>query len=115
MTFDLEVYKKAYKLALGLHKISLQLPQKEQFGGIADQIRRASKSICANIAEGLGKHTTLAEERRFLTIAIGSAEEMSVWLDFMRDLNYADADKVKIWQEHYDQIRKMLYALLKRR
>ena len=52
---DLEVFQRAYRISLDLHRASLQFPKVEQFGGLADQMRRASKSICGNIAEGFGK------------------------------------------------------------
>ena len=48
---DLKVFKLAYRLALEVHRASLGFPAVEQHG-LADQVRRASKSICANIAEG---------------------------------------------------------------
>ena len=48
---DLEVFRRAYRLSLELHRISLELPRIEQFA-LADQLRRASKSICANLTEG---------------------------------------------------------------
>ena len=51
---DLAVFQRAYALSLVIHKVSLGFPKHEQFG-FAEQIRRASKSICANIAEGFGK------------------------------------------------------------
>ena len=51
---DLEVFRRAYRLSLEVHRASLEFPRIEQFA-LADQIRRASKSICANIAEGFGK------------------------------------------------------------
>ena len=51
---DLEVFRRAYRLSLELHRVSLEFPRIEQFA-LADQVRRASKSICANIAEGFGK------------------------------------------------------------
>jgi four helix bundle protein len=61
---DLEVFQRAYALSLIIHKVSLNFhkvllnfPRHEQFG-FAEQIRRASKSICANIAEGFGKQRT---------------------------------------------------------
>ena len=44
---DLEVFKRAYRLSLDVHRRSLELPAVEQ-RALADQIRRASKSICAN-------------------------------------------------------------------
>jgi hypothetical protein len=48
---DLEVFRCAYRLSLEIHKSSLEFPRIEQFA-LADQLRRASKSICANLAEG---------------------------------------------------------------
>ena len=76
---DLEVFKRAYKLSLEVHAISVQMPAREQYG-LAEQIRRASKSICVNIAEGYAKQGySTAEFKRYLQIAIGSADEMRVW------------------------------------
>ena len=74
---DLEVFRRAYRVSLDLHKASLQFPKVEQFAGLADQMRRASKSICGNIAEGYGKRRrSNAEFKRYLLMAIGSADEM---------------------------------------
>ena len=51
---DFEVFQRAYRISLDVHRASLAFPAVEQYG-LADQIRRASKSICGNIAEGFGK------------------------------------------------------------
>jgi four helix bundle protein len=51
---DLDVFQRAYRLSLEVHRASLELPRIEQWA-LADQIRRASKSICANLAEGFGR------------------------------------------------------------
>jgi len=110
---DLEVYQRSYSLALSLHKSSLGFPKIEQYG-MADQIRRASKSICANIAEGFAKHhSSVAEFRRFLSMALGSSDEMRVWLQFCRDLDYIDQERFDIWYQEYSEISKMLYVLSK--
>jgi len=45
---DLEVFEKAYRISLEIHKRSQNFPRNEQINGIADQMRRASKGICAN-------------------------------------------------------------------
>ena len=50
---DLDVFQRAYRLSLEVHRASLDFPRIEQFV-LADQVRRASKSICANLAEGSG-------------------------------------------------------------
>lgn len=49
----LEVFKRVYRISLDVHRTSLKFPDIEQ-RALADQIRRASKSICANLAEGFG-------------------------------------------------------------
>ena len=51
---DLEVFQRAYRISLEVHRASLKFPEVERHV-LADQIRRASKSICGNIAEGFGK------------------------------------------------------------
>ena len=68
---DLEVFRRAYRLSLEVHRASLELPRIEQFA-LADQLRRSSKSICANLAEGFARQShSAAEYRRYLTVAIG--------------------------------------------
>ena len=110
---DLEVFQRAYKLSLEIHKISLTMPQIEQHA-LADQIRRASKSICANLAEGFGKQSqSKAEFRRFILMAIGSADEMRVWIRYCFDLKYVDEEAWKRWRDEYEQIARMLQGLIK--
>ena len=108
---DLEVFKRSYAVSLEIHKASLMFPKEEQFG-MASQIRRASKSICANLAEGYGKReSSVAEFKRFVTMAIGSADEMRVWLRYCLDLGYIDEDKWEEWRRAYKEIVKMLQGL----
>jgi four helix bundle protein len=73
-----------------IHKSSLALPRIEQFA-LADQLRRSSKSICANLAEGFAKQSySAAEYRRYLTVAIGSSDETQLWLRYCIDLGYIE-------------------------
>ncbi|MEQ1611285.1 MAG: four helix bundle protein [Hyphomicrobiaceae bacterium] len=110
---DLEVYQLAYRISLDVHRATLGFPKLEQYV-LADQMRRASKSICGNLAEGFGKQrASSAEFRRFLSIAIGSSDEMKVWLDYSRDLGYVDAARTEEWQADYARISRMLHGLLK--
>src|SRR4030065_1815105 len=85
----LDVYQKSYQAALDIHKITLAFPKVEQFE-LASQLRRSSKSIPANIAEGMGKQDTPADVRRFIKIALGSCDETRVWLRFAKALGYPD-------------------------
>ena len=108
---DLQVFQKAYNVSLEIHKKSLEFPPKEQFG-LADQIRRASKSICANLAEGHGKQGhSVKEFKRYISIAIGSSDEMRVWLRYCLDLQYIDKTEWKGWRDSYKEISKMLQGL----
>ncbi len=109
---DLEVFRRAYKVSLDLHQASLQFPKIEQFHGLADQIRRASRSICGNIAEGFGKQRRSgAEFRRYLLMAVGSADEMQVWAMYCADLGYVDRGVSEQWRDEYRQIARMLQGL----
>ncbi len=108
---DLDVYQKAYGLALEIHKLTLNFPRVEQYA-MADQMRRASKGICANIAEGFARQRSSTPEfKRFLSMAIGSSDEMKVWLNFSRDLDYLGVDKVTSLCERYVVVAKMLSGL----
>jgi four helix bundle protein len=111
---DLEVFQRAYEVSLEMHRESLRFPQIEQFA-MADQIRRASKSICANIAEGFSKQRrSSAEYRRYLLMAIGSADEMQVWIRYCLDLKYIDEATSMRWRDEYIAIAKMLQAIYTR-
>src|SRR5271169_427652 len=108
---DLAVFRRAYALSLTVHKASLTFPRIEQFG-LADQVRRASKSICANIVEGFGKQRQSgAEFRRFLLMAIGSCEEMQMWVRYCKDLGYIDEPCFGLWHGEYIEISRMLRGL----
>ena len=96
---DLEVFQRAYKLSLEIHRLSLELPKHEQFA-LGDQVRRASKSICVNIAEGFAKQSySAAEYKRFLQVAIGSADEMRVWSRYCLDLGYIEEGTWQRWRD----------------
>ena len=110
---DLEVFRRAYALSLIVHKASLTFPRIEQFG-LADQMRRASKSICANIVEGFGKQrSSSAEFKRFLMMAIGSCDETQMWVRYCKDLGHIDNALFLAWSGEYKEIAKMLRGLHK--
>ena len=110
---DLEVFKRAYRVSLAVHRQSLEFPPIEQ-RGLADQVRRASKSICANVAEGFARQGVQpADFRRYLIMALGSADEMRVWLRYCLDLGYIDEVIWQTWRQEYHEIAKMLQGLIK--
>jgi four helix bundle protein len=108
---DLEVFQRAYRMSLEIHRQSLTFPQIEQ-RVLADQLRRASKSICANVAEGYGRQKrSKAEFKRFLQMAIGSSDEMRVWVRYALDLGYIDETVWRRWRDEYQMISRMLQSL----
>mgnify|MGYP002362790389 CR=1 FL=1 len=108
---DLQVYQKAFAVSFGIHRASLAFPKIEQYA-LGDQIRRASKSICANIAEGFAKQrNSTADFRRFLLIAMGSCNEMRVWVRYCEKLGYISPECAGEWIDSYSSIGRMLNAL----
>ena len=108
---DLEVFRRAYRISLEIHRASLGLPRIEQFA-LADQLRRSSKSICANLAEGFARQSqSAAEYRRYLTVAIGSSDETQLWLRYCVDLGHIEEVVGRRWIADYVEISKMLKGL----
>jgi four helix bundle protein len=82
---DLNVYKEAHRLGVAIHKFSLKLPKFELYE-TGSQIRRASKSISANIVEGYGRRRYQADYVKFLVYSQASCDETNEWLTYIVDL-----------------------------
>ena len=105
---DLEVWQKAFRVSILVHKKTLDFPKIEQYA-LGDQLRRSSKSICANIAEGFSKQkSSKLEFKRFLQMALASANEVLVWLKYCQELEYINAETYSSWSQEYISICKML-------
>ena len=112
---DLVVFRRAYALSLELHRVSLRWPRAEQHGGIASQLRRSSKSVCALLMEGAGRlRRSRLEFERYLVMALASADEARLWCRYAEDLGYATREQGEAWRDAYGQIAKMLQGLLAR-
>ena len=109
---ELTVYQRAYKCSLEIHRLSMEFPPFEQ-RELGSQIRRATKSIAMNIAEGYGKKSSLADFKRFMTMALGSNDEVRVQLEYCRDLGYISEEQYGFYEQEHIEIGKMLSAMLK--
>ena len=107
---SLEVYKRSYATAIRIHKIT----QDRSMDDVVRQIRRATKSITANIAEGFSKANSKAEIKRFIGMALRSCDEVKVWLEFSRDLGYIRAEECEELKKEYQEYGSMLYSLWKK-
>ncbi len=109
---SLRVFQMAYAVSLDVHRASLLWPKVEQYGGIADQLRRSSKSICANLVEGGGRRSDYQREFvRFVAIAIGSADECRLWCRYAEDLGYVTQEQSQAWNATFIEVAKMLNGL----
>ena len=110
---NLDVFRRAYALSLEVHRASLSFPRAEQYGGVADQLRRASKSVCALLIEGGGR---LARSRpefaRYVTMAVGSADEARLWCRYAEDLGYVAPAEAQAWRDGFAELARMLQGLL---
>jgi four helix bundle protein len=107
---DLRVWAKAHELTLAIYQRTRAFPKEEMYG-VTSQLRRASASIGANIAEGCGRRSD-AEMRRFVQIARGSANEVEYHLLLARDLDFLTADEHKDWEGKVFEIQRMLASLV---
>jgi four helix bundle protein len=104
---DLIVWKKAHKFVLDIYRITKNFPKDELYG-MTSQMRRASISIPANIAEGFKKKGK-ADKLRFYNIAQGSIEEMKYFLLLTKDLEYSSVDNL---ENDITEISKMIESYI---
>ena len=109
--YNLSVWKKAYQLTLKIYKFTKSYPKIETYS-IISQMRRASSSVIANIAEGYGKRN-LPEYIHFISIAISSCNELEVFLLLSKDLNYLNKKDFDYLMKSHIEITKMLLGLRK--
>ncbi len=110
---DLEVFKESYAAALEVSKLVKRFPQHEQFE-LGKQLRRAARSIPANIVEGWAKRLSVAEFKRYLQVAIGSCDEVKFWLQMANDEGYISEELFKANSGRYNRIGAMLAGLWKK-
>ncbi|MBI1309180.1 MAG: four helix bundle protein [Proteobacteria bacterium] len=109
---DLVVFRKAYRVSLEILKVTEGFPRHELWpGGLGEQMRKACRGICANIAEGFGKKASRAEFKRFIGMALGSAEEMRVWLRYCLDMKLISKKEWEAWRLAYAEVARMLQVM----
>lgn len=107
----LKVYQKSYKLALDIFHISKSFPKQENYS-LTDQIRRASRAICANIAEAYRARSYPKFFSSRIRIADSETSEMQVWIDFAKDCGYISQDVHQTLLDGYREVGKMLGTMV---
>lgn len=110
---ELEVYRKACDLAVQIFGLSKSFPKSETYS-LTDQIRRSSRSVCANLAEAWRKRRYQAAFVSKLSDAEGEAAETQVWLEFAVKCDYVKRDAAATIYQAYDEVLRMLVAMINR-
>ncbi len=108
----LDVWQNARVLVKDMYRVTASFPSEEVFG-ITSQIRRATMSISANIAEGISR-TTNKEKSRFLNMSFSSAMEVVNFLILSLDLEYLNNEQYTELREQLEKITNQLQALSRR-
>lgn len=109
---DLKVYRLAYKLAVEIFKLSKSFPKEENYA-LTDQIRRASRAVCSNVAEGCRKRIYPGHFVSKLTDADAEASEVLVWLDFSLDCSCISKSAHQYFYTEYEKVGRMLGGMMK--
>ena len=108
---DLPVYKMAFEAAREVFVISKKFPKEETYS-LTDQVRRSSRSVCANIAEAWRKRRSEAFFVSTLNISEAEAAETQVWLQFAVDCGYLTSEQARPIYATYDEILSQLVHLI---
>lgn len=104
---DLKVYQIAFDAAKVIHEISKSFPSEEKYS-LTDQMRRSSRSVCANLAEAFRKRRYPKNFISKLSDSEAEAAETQVWLDFSESFNYIDKKTHDELLDKYEHIIAML-------
>ena len=107
---QLDVYRLAFDCAMEIFRLSKGFPSEERYS-LTDQIRRSSRSVCSNIAEGWRKRKYKAVFKSKMTGAMQEASETQTWLDFCLSCNYMNESVFEEFDAKYEKIIGMLNAM----
>ena len=108
---ELRVYQSAFDLAVQIHEITQNFPPEERYS-LTDQMRRSSRSVCANLAEAWRKRAYPRHFASKLSDADGEAAETIVWIDFALKFSFIDAETHTQLVDGYDHICRQLTIMM---
>lgn len=108
---ELEVYKKAFTCAMEIFALSKNFPREEIYS-LTDQIRRSSRSVCANLAEAWRKRRYEAAFISKLCECEGEAAETQTWLEFAVSCGYLEKADARKLYEKYDEVLITLVSII---
>lgn len=109
---ELRVWTKSHELTLQIYEATKSFPKEEVYS-LTSQIRRATSSIPANIAEGCGKNTS-NDFAKYLNISLGSANETEYFILLSKDLGYLSIENYETLNKLVNEIKAMLILLIQK-
>ncbi len=108
---DLEVYRKAFEAAMRVFELSKSFPKEETYS-LTDQIRRSSRSVCANLAEAWRKRRYQAAFIAKLSDSESEAAQTQVWLEFAVKCNYMKREDSLALYQVYDEVIATIVGMI---
>jgi four helix bundle protein len=108
---DLRVYQSAFDLAMEIFEMTKVFPAEEKYS-MVDQIRRSSRSVCANIGEAWRKRRYPAHFVSKLSDSESEAEETRIWLEFSLRCKYVSEQKFNDLDSRYDLVIGQLVRMI---
>ncbi len=108
---DWLAYKKAYELAMEVFEVSKKFPPEEKYS-LTDQVRRSSRSVCANLAEAYKRRRYNDYFISKLNDAETENTETEVWLDFACDCKYITTEKYKELMTKNNEVGKLIWYMI---
>lgn len=108
---DLKIYHEAFRLAMEVFNESKKFPPDERYS-LTSQVRRSSRSVVANLAEGYRKRQYPNMFLNKLSDCDAEATETQVWLDFAMNCGYLSAEKHGELMVGYETVDKMLNRMM---
>ena len=108
---ELEVYRKAFDTAMKIFELSKSFPKEETYS-LTDQVRRSSRSVCANLAEAWRKRRYEAHFISKLSDAESEAAETQVWLEFAVKCSYMKREEGTVLYRAYDEILRTIVGMI---
>ena len=109
---DLTVYQKAFELAIKIFNFTKTFPKEETYS-LIDQIRRSSRSVCANITESWPKRKYIKMFVSKLIDASGECSETEFWIDISKEIGYLTESEHLDLSSKCQEIAKMLSGMIK--
>lgn len=108
---ELEVYQKGFEAAMRIFELTKSFPKEEKYS-LTDQIRRSSRSVCANLSEAWRKRRYKGAFLLKLSDAEAEAAETQTWLEFAVNCDYLDSETARELYREYDHILGKLVHMI---